>query len=478
MSTISTRRPGVGAQRPAKRPAPALPAQMSVFRLLKGTPLLGVLFILFVLLPTDISFMVGEFRLTVYRVMLLLTLIPCAGMVFAGRRGRILPSDWLMLVYASWAVLALGIHHGFDVAYKTGGIFVVEAIGPYLLARTIFRRPEQVRSLAALLTLIVLILLAFSIPEAITGRHFLREFFAGLQGRGFSSRIDTRYGFHRAYGPFDHPILFGVFCASVFGLSWGALTRSDSIAPGRFIRSSAVVLTAMTSLSAGAMAALMTQFVIAGWERVTRSVPKRWLVLTGGFVFCYTAVDVLSNRTGMHVMLSYLTFSPGTAYGRMTIWTYGKAEVLRNPLFGIGLNDWVRPAWMLSGSVDNFWLLNAMRYGLPSGLAVLVASVLMVAAIGRTIPRHPLLVDRLLRFGWITSMIGLMVSAFTVHYWNSSFVYFTFFLGTGACLIGGQKGPAPVASRVRTKSGASPVRAKPVGMSAPTRKLDDEGSDR
>lgn len=427
---------------------------MGMFGLLKRTPPLATLFLLCILLPTSISFLVGEFRLTPYRVLLLISFLPTAFIVFSGKRGGRIRSDWLMLLFAVWGPLALLIHHGFDVAYKTGGIFVVEALGPYLLARVIIRRPEHVRSLAALLTVIVLILLAFTIPESITGKHFLREFFAALQGSAFYSEINTRYGFHRAFGPFDHPILYGVFCASVFGLSWCALTRSDSISPFRFTRSSAVVLAAMTSLSSGAMAALMTQFVITGWERVTRSVRKRWILLGSGIAGGYLVIDLLSNRTGLHVLLSYLTFSSATAYGRMNIWRYGKAEVLRNPLFGIGLNEWERPAWMISGSVDNFWLLNAMRYGLPGGLAVLLASLFMVIAVGKAIPRQPHLVDRLLRFGWITSMVGLMVSAFTVHYWNASFVYFTFFLGAGACLIA-----SPVAAQPGVRRARAPRRA-------------------
>ena len=42
-------------------------------------------------------------------------------------------------------------------------------------------------------------------------------------------------------------------------------------------------------------------------------------------------------------------------------------EVGRHPVFGIGLNDWTRPWWRAKmASFDNFWLLQAMRFGLPT----------------------------------------------------------------------------------------------------------------
>ena len=51
--------------------------------------------------------------------------------------------------------------------------------------------------------------------------------------------------------------------------------------------------------------------------------------------------------------MTYFTFSTTSAYNRIIIFEYGSAEVMRNPIFGIGLGDWIRPVWM-SDSMDNF----------------------------------------------------------------------------------------------------------------------------
>ena len=52
-------------------------------------------------------------------------------------------------------------------------------------------------------------------------------------------------------------------------------------------------------------------------------------------------------------MIDNLAFDAKTGWGRTEIFQYGAAEVLRHPIFGIGLNDWVRP-WWRKPSVDNF----------------------------------------------------------------------------------------------------------------------------
>jgi len=433
---------------------------------MRQVPVLALLFILAIMIPTDMSFEVGPLRLTFYRVFLIIALFPSAYVVFAGRRGRVIASDWLMLFFAVWGPLCLLKHHGPETATETGGIFFIEALAPYLFARVVVSDENKSRSLAAALCAIVCTLTVFTVPEMLTGNHFIRTAFAALQGKGFSSPIEPRYGLHRAFASFDHPILWGSFAASAIGLSWCSFAAYDRITTTRLARTGAVVLGAFTAVSSGAMAAIMSQFLVLGWERVSRFLRRRWLVLTGILLAMYIGIDVLSNRSGMKVLLSYLTFSPGTAYGRLNIWHYGHQEVLRHPIFGIGLNDWIRPAWMVSSSVDNFWLLNSMRYGLPGGLAILVATIVLMARVGRQIARCPEQASKLLRFGWVVSMIGLSIAACTVHFWNAAFVYFGFMLGCGASLAAIEPRGRKRAPAARSQRASSTARSF---VKAPTR---------
>ena len=89
-----------------------------------------------------------------------------------------------------------------------------------------------------------------------------------------------------------------------------------------------------TSLSSGPLLAATLQIGIVGWGWITRNA---WWALVGLAVLGYVVVDLLSNRSPVNVMISYLTFNSASAYWRLHIWNFGIQEVWRHPLFGIGL---------------------------------------------------------------------------------------------------------------------------------------------
>ena len=75
------------------------------------------------------------------------------------------------------------------------------------------------------------------------------------------------------------------------------------------------------------------------------------------------AVVQLGYENGVvGLVIDNLLFNAKTGWGRTEVFEYGAAEVLRHPIFGIGLNDWIRP-WWRKPSVDNFYLATAMRFG-------------------------------------------------------------------------------------------------------------------
>ena len=165
--------------------------------------------------------------------------------------------------------------------------------------------------------------------------------------------------------------------------------------------------------------------------------------LAGLAVVGYIFIDLLSNRSAYQVFISYLTMNPSTGYARLTILEWGfHHNVLREPIFGIGRNDWIRPEWMHSPSIDNFWLFTAMSYGVPAFVFLLAASVLTMV-LGRMPKAEP---ARSLRLGWLVSMFALILAAITVHYWGNSFVWFSFMLGIGTLWLAGPE-PAPARRR-------------------------------
>lgn len=378
--------------------------------------------LLSLLVPTELSFGMGEFRLTVYRVILLVFFVPCLFRVMGGRSGRLLPTDWLLLGYSFWIVLALCIHHDFARGLKSGGILVVESFGAYLLARSFVRNEQEFCGFVKLLVVVVIILSVATIPETFIGINVFRPNIGHIGGR---------LGLTRAFGPFDHPIVYGMFCASAVSLALYVPIKHAQEKGPHIVRAGWMTLAAFMSVSSGALAACVVQFILAGWNRLTRGIASKWRLFSFFLVLLYIVIDLLSNRTPIRVILHRLTFSAETAYNRLIIWEWGtKYNVAEHPWFGIGFDEWVRPSWMHSLSMDNYWLVNMVRYGLPSFLLLAAGGLSLMFAVKRQATLSPS--AQLMRTGWGFSMIGLIMAGCTVHFWNSSHVWFFFMLGSGA----------------------------------------------
>jgi O-antigen ligase len=219
------------------------------------------------------------------------------------------------------------------------------------------------------------------------------------------------------------PIIFYV-------IGFGRLKLSNAT------RCGLVLLALFSSLSAGAFLALAVQLSLIVWDFRTRRLAHRWWILGGIVVAAFVVVNILSHRTPFEVFISYLTFNEGSSYNRVLIWTYGTQEVLNHPIFGIGYHDWERPYWM-GDSVDNLWLLFAMRYGVP-GIALLV---LAIAAAFRNMAAGPGVKETALyRKALLVSFVGTCFAAATVDLWNGSYTLFMFLLGAGAWIADGKSG--------------------------------------
>lgn len=414
---------------------------------------LPFLFILTLIMPYRIW--IGPLALSPDRILLLFAVIPCLVILFSGRVGRLLITDFLVIGHAILAGIAYLFNHNMD-GIEPSGMYFVEVVGSYLVARCFVRSAETFRRVVKLLFLCAIFLLPFMLFEAVTGQNILIDLF-GLLGPVIDPvATQPRLGLNRASGAFSHPIIAGTFCASVLGLSYYVFYRKYRMFM-TLVRSALVSAATALSLSTAPLLTLILQYLFIGWDHVTRHTKGRWWVVFWAAIATYFAIDLLSNRSPVQVIASYLTFSPHSGYWRIHIWNYAGAEVLRHPLMGIGFNDWARPAWMHSSSVDNFWLLTALRSGLPS-FALLAGGLLaMCIAVGRVRLRNPEVINY--RRGWMITVIGLMIAGCTVHYWAAIFYHFMFLAGAMAWLLGrgGRTTRGQPSSRPARKTHVRPI---------------------
>ncbi|MEQ9489406.1 MAG: O-antigen ligase family protein [Alphaproteobacteria bacterium] len=392
-------------------------------KLTKGS-VVPCLFLFTLIVPN--YYYVGSLRLTVYLIFTIVVFPILIYMWVVNSKVKILTSDYLILFSTLWGGIALTKAHGFSEAIEPTGVLILQTFGSYLLGRCFVRSKQDFIRLFNSFFLVLLIFLPFGILETLNGSGYYLRLASILGPIHDIAIMEPRKGLERAQVAFEHPILYGVFVAS--GL---AALASIKVGFTRIFSVFLVFVLSVTSVSTGAILAVVVQVGIISWGYIFRKSTARWRNLILLVVFGYIFIDLLSNRTPFNVFVDYLTFNSGSAYNRILIWEYGTAEVARHPLFGIGLASWTRPYWM-SDSMDNFWLLNAVRYGLPQ-FVMLAAGILFVLIKAGKASFADDYIHKL-RNGLVISIIGVIVSICSVHLWNATYSWFMFMVGSATWL--------------------------------------------
>lgn len=427
--------------------------------MLKRVPLPIVVMVVSFLCPTELSLYVAGLRLPPHRIALLL-LFPIALYRLLLRPDiRIRGFDYVMIAFNVATVVAFNYHGiqylGPDLIPSNGlvygGSLALESTVGYLVARVWIRDVDQFRDVLRLLVAAALVAGLIALPETLLGQHFVHDILQGLTGYVHPRDTEQRLGLTRAYGTFDHPIHLGTFCASVFALAW----YSSGAGSSRIGRAAAILGATFTALSSAPLLVCAVQSTLIGWDRLTLGVHKRATITMACLAAMYLGASLVMTRSPIAFVATGMTLDSWTGFYRLVIWENGLENVWANPWVGLGLADWERPSWMASASIDAFWLVVAMRTGIPTFLLMVLAIVLIMRGV---IVKGTKSKDRGVRGfarAWLFSLIALSLAACTVHYWNALYAYFFFFLGLGGFIADPK--------RVRT---AAPI---PAAAAPPTR---------
>ncbi|RYE87594.1 MAG: O-antigen ligase domain-containing protein [Hyphomicrobiales bacterium] len=393
---------------------------------------------------------VGPLRFSVYRLILLGALVPCLVIWARGGAGRIRLADLAVLGFCAWGAVCLLVNHRLSGGVQPSGILFIESASPYFLARCFIRTEQQFASMVRVLFWIMVFLLPFGLIELVTGYKPLLRLLGSVMPTIDETLMDMRWGLRRVQGPFEHPILFGVFCGGILSMTFLVLGYRQP-AWKRWGRTLLVTVTSILSLSSGPISALVAQGLLLGWNWVLGGVKSRWKILWGLVVGSYVVITVY---TGKSVASFYITHAPlfdsWSAYYRLLIWEHGSATVARHPLFGIGLYEYERPYWM-APSVDMFWLNNAIMFGVPGAILL----VLIVAASAASIGLRRNLNEKLYtyRAAYLISMGGFFIAGWGVHFWNGTYSYFLFLVGSGLWLAEQGQDRAAATQKVSRRAG-------------------------
>jgi hypothetical protein len=408
-----------------------------------------ILFVSCLFLPS--VFFLGPIVLSPALLFLTLGFLPLLGIWASGRAGGRLATDMLVLACAAWAFVTRFVLLPFSEAVEPAGIVLLQTAGAFLAGRVLVRNAVATRLVFGTAIVGVILMMPFLIIESVTGAKPLLNAAALLGHTLLPTNMDPRWGFGRSQGVFEHPILLGMFVATLISPAILMFRK----APGHPVRAVAgpiVILSAMTSLSTGALLSMNIQFGLMLWNAALRKVRQRWTVLICLVVFLYVTADLLSDRTPFHLFVDYATFSAQSSYNRILIWQYGSAAVMDAPLLGHGTDDWERPAFM-HASMDNFWLVIAYRYGLPAFLLLAGAFLLTIWRIARRSAGS--VQEQNMRLAVNFSLIAIMIAAVSVHLWNNSYIWLMFMLGAVTWMTRASNEAAPTA--VAAEEGHGPI---------------------
>ncbi len=425
--------------------------------MLKGkikTPNPVILLIIAFLCPTEFSLYIAGLRIPPHRLALIL-LFPLAVWRLASQKNlKIRSFDVAFILFNIWTVGIFTYHHGDHDGLIYGGSLAIDGLGAYLVARTWVRDLDSFHATLRTLGVAIGVAALIALPETLFGHIFTHDALKALTGYVHPTAEETRMHLTRAYGTFDHPIHYGTFCAALLSLFWYAAKSANDRRRRAMMLTGATVL----GLSSAPILCLALQGGMLAWEKLTRGTVNRTGMTLAVLAGLYVGAACVMTRSPIDFIATGMTLDPWTGYYRLQIWEHGLENVYASPWTGIGLNDWVRPWWMASSTIDAFWLVIGLREGAPAFLLIALAIILNTRAVVKRGLRNKDIAVRRLSRGWIMSLIALCLVGVTVHFWNVLYAFFFFFMG----LSGWIADPAKVRAAVKAKS----VRRAPVSIGA------------
>jgi len=215
-------------------------------------------------------------------------------------KGRLVPLDWLMLVWCVW-LLSSGLFHDEGVAmWRFGDAFT--NLGIYLLFRVYLQDSRDIRNTFAIICVVLLPIAAGMAWEKVTGSNVL----AGLFGE--DSTAVLRHGHFRARGPYANAILAGTNGAICLGFAMNIWRERPRIALLGLAAASIIVL------SSGSSGPVMTAFATIGgmalWRVRAYLRPIRWLavalivfldiIMNDPVYFLAARIDISGGSTGWY----------------------------------------------------------------------------------------------------------------------------------------------------------------------------------
>lgn len=383
-------------------------------------------------LPQELRIELSGLSIYPYR-MAAIALLPWLVQQLWRGRLRVHWADALVMGSALWMIISFIAFYGAADGLIRGGALVLDVVPPYLVARLCIVSLTDIRRVLVFVAPGIALVGASMMLEALLQQQVIRPLFAqafgslsrwenGLAVGAAQEFVDYRLGLLRAAGPFPHPILAGLFLASLLPLYLLSGLRRWPPALG-----TAAALCAIFSVSSAVILALALFLALAAYDRLQRRVTllswSRALAATGVVLLLLQVI----SQNGLVAVAIRLTLNPATGYYRRLTWEYGMRSVAQHPWLGIAYTDYDRALWM-HNSIDSHWLLLAVRHGfLPPLLLLIACAYAVIRLSSRSIRAAEL--ERRLCAAIAMSLAVMVLAGFTVAFFGGMQTWFLMLLG-------------------------------------------------
>ena len=375
------------------------------------------------LLPPQFNLMIGATALPPYRFLL----IPATLYMLAkGLRGMVRFGwvDLMIVAAAAWVSFALFMTTEAEEAFTAAVAQTTDIALAYFFGRFTFRSIRDLRTFLILMAPGLAIIGAIMIAESLVHRRLIQEFAGMVTGNSAGYRNDVRLGLFRAPGPFPHPILAGLFLSSFLPLYILSGIRGWPKTLGIF-----AAICSFFSVSSAALLGLFVGFIFVGYDWLSeRIVNFSWRLFCFGAAMFIFLAETATGSGSFGLIMRFASLNSVSSFNRVLIWEYGSKNVVKNPWFGIGYADWERPVWMHSSSMDHFWLLMAVRFGIiPSVLIALAVFFAVLMAARASMTGEPS--DRRILRGLAITLTVFAIGIVSVALWLSAHIWFFMLIG-------------------------------------------------
>lgn len=358
---------------------------------------------------------VGPFHFTVIRMLVAVGLVR---VIIRGERleGRINSLDWMMVIWACWALFSSVFHNDPSSAltFRLGQVY--NSLGIYLLIRVFCQSIDDVFALSTV-TAIVLIPVAAEMAYENLAFHNLFSVLGGVP-----EVPQIREGRIRSFGPFAHPILAGTVGAVCLPLMIGLWQQKRKTAVAGIAACLVIVIFSASSTPVMGLNAAVGALLM--WRYRERMRVFRWVA-----VIAYVGLDLIMKAPAYYIMWRLDVTGGSTGWHRAALID---SAIWHLPEWWLGGTDFTRH-WMPTGvswspdhtDITNHYIAMGIMGGLPLLLLFIAVLAQGFSLVGRTVQSADKysVESRFMMWAVGAALFSHTVSALSVSYFDQSFLF-------------------------------------------------------